>query len=92
MIIDENKVLLSVDTDIDIDENGLCIVPFGVKEIGEGTFSYNSKLEKIILPDTVDIIGSSALRAADILRLLQCLIQLSVLEHPLLKIAPIELI
>lgn len=43
--------------------NDEVVIPYGVKEIGEGIFE-DSSASKIIIPDTVEIIGDEAFRGA----------------------------
>ena len=54
----ENGVLLSCVGQAD--ENGVYTVPEGITFIGEGCFSYDRTLKKIIIPSTVKTIGSGA--------------------------------
>jgi hypothetical protein len=43
MQIDENKILTSINPNIDIDADGVCVIPFGVKDIGLKAFYNMSK-------------------------------------------------
>lgn len=54
----ENGVLLSCIGQAD--ENGVYTVPEGITLIGEGCFSYDRTLKKVIIPSTVKTIGSGA--------------------------------
>jgi hypothetical protein len=59
MIIDENKILVSIDKEKDIDENGLCVVPFGVRTIGVEAFRLCDSVS-IVIPNTVESIDCFA--------------------------------
>jgi RPA family protein len=65
MEINKDKILLSIDCDEDINSSGVCVVPFGVKEIAPNVFS-RSEIKEIILPNTITIIGKNAFYNCDI--------------------------
>jgi hypothetical protein len=60
--IDKNKMLISIDPNTDIDENGHCVIPFGVKIIGPGAFDKSYDLKSVEIPNSVVCIGGSAFR------------------------------
>lgn len=41
-------------------EEGVVVVPYGVKEIGEGVFAKRKALRCVVIPPTVEIIGANA--------------------------------
>ena len=58
--IDENFVIYNGDTIKSyIGNNDIVIVPYGIKIIGYGAFSYN-RVKKVILPDTIEYIDETA--------------------------------
>lgn len=65
MEINKDKVLLNIDNDTDIDSSGVCIIPFGIKEIASDAFS-GSGAKEIILPNTVTTIRNGAFYNCDI--------------------------
>ena len=65
MVIDERKVLKSIDSNIDIDKNGHCTIPFGVKEIGLCVFAHNPYLKSISIPNSVTKINAHAFASCD---------------------------
>jgi hypothetical protein len=63
--INEDKQLVALDSTEDIDENGLCVVPFGVREIGYRVFANNNSLKQVFLPNSLVVIGESAFMSCE---------------------------
>ena len=57
MIVNDGRLIdVSVN---DIDSNGKCIIPYGIKEIEAGVFC-NSNVKSVVLPSSITCIGAAA--------------------------------
>jgi hypothetical protein len=57
--ISKNSCLLKIDDD-DMSKEGVCVVPFGIKEIATDAFIKNERLTEVIVSNTVTIIHDHA--------------------------------